>query len=268
MRVGFIGDVVGRPGRSIIKENLCKFRDIYNIDFVIANCENASHGFGLSTKNAKELLNAGIDVITGGNHSWDKKDIMEFMKNDDRVLRPINYPDEVAGSGIFVKDSLAIINAMGNYGIGCITNPFTEIKSIVDRLKSLEIKNIVVDFHAESTAEKRAMYLMLQDRIAALLGTHTHIGTDDLEIANGSLYVSDVGLTGCRDGVIGMRLKEPLERFTLGISDRFEVPKECKKILQMVVFDLDDGRATNGFKLKMYDNLDRISETKALVSEG
>lgn len=266
MRVGFIGDVVGRPGRSIIKEYLPKLRERYGIEFVIANCENASHGFGLSTKNAKELLNSGIDVITGGNHSWDKKDIMEFMKSDERVLRPINYPDEVAGSGIYVKDSLAIINAMGSYGIGCITNPFTEINSIVDRLKSLEVKNIVVDFHAESTAEKRAMYLMLQSRISALLGTHTHIGTDDLEIDSGSLYVSDVGLSGCRDGVIGMRLKEPLERFTTGLSDRFEIPKECKKILQMVIFDLDEGCVKDGFKLKMYDTLDRISETKALLS--
>lgn len=268
MRVGFIGDVVGRPGRGIIKENLCTLRDIYGIEFVIANCENASHGFGLSTKNAKELLNSGIDVITGGNHSWDKKDIMEFMKNDDRVLRPINYPDEVAGSGIYVKDSLAIINAMGSYGIGCISNPFVEIDAIVDRLRSLEVKNIVIDFHAESTAEKRAMYIMLQDRVAAFLGTHTHIGTDDLEIDNGSLYVSDVGLSGCRDGVIGMRSKEPLERFTMGVSERFEVPKECKKILQMVVFDLEDGCVKRGFKLKMYDNLDRISETEALVNGG
>jgi calcineurin-like phosphoesterase len=188
------------------------------------------------------------------------------MKDDDRVIRPINYPDEVAGSGIFVKDSMAVINVMGNYGIGCITNPFNEINPIVDRLRSLEVKNIVVDFHAESTAEKRAMYLMLKDRISALLGTHTHIGTDDLEIDDGSLYVSDVGLTGCRDGVIGMRKEEPIERFTMGFSNKFEVPKSCKKILQMIIFDTDEGFVSNAFKIKVYDSLDKIVQTNALTN--
>jgi metallophosphoesterase (TIGR00282 family) len=257
MRVLFIGDIVGKPGRQMIKYHLPIIKQKYEIDFVIANYENASHGFGLTTKNYKELKNAGINVMTGGNHTFDKrKDIIEVLKYDESVIRPCNY-FEAEGNCVYkteVKnEKIAIINLMGIFSMPYGRNPFIDAKDKVENLLNDGYKNIFIDFHAEATAEKRSMFMMLKDKISAIIGTHTHVGTDDLEINNGCCYLTDIGLTGCRDNVIGMKEDVPINRALTGIGGHYDVPDNCKKILQAVVIDMRDGESIESFKLKAYD---------------
>ena len=257
MRVAFIGDVVGKPGRLILSENLANLRKRFSLDFVIANYENASHGFGLSKKNCKELFSYGIDCMTGGNHSFDKKDILQLFK-DYPLLRPINYPDSIEGNFYKVfeinNESLAVISAMGVFCMPSILNPFLECKKLVIKLKKDGVQNIFLDFHAEATAEKRIMFKHLQNEITAIIGTHTHIGTDDLEIEKDTLYLTDVGLTGKRSTIIGMEIEEPLQRALNGISARFDIKDGGAKILQMVVMDIEEGKCIDAFKYKLFCN--------------
>jgi metallophosphoesterase (TIGR00282 family) len=222
LRLLFIGDIVGKPGRIMVKHHLPKIKKKYNIDFVVANYENASHGYGLTPKNYKELKNSGIDVMTGGNHSFDKKEIFEIFKQDNSVLRPLNMYEELPGKGIFVNEEkkIAVISLMGDFAMPRFNNPFRIIEKYI-----IELNDYVkfIDFHTESTAEKRAMFLMIKNQISTLVGTHTHIGTDDLVIDNGEGYLTDIGLTGCFDNVIGMSEKEAIERAKTGFSKKFDV---------------------------------------------
>jgi len=258
LKIGFIGDIVGKPGREIIGEHLSRLREEYGLDLVIANYENASHGFGLTKKNCEELLGYGIDVMTGGNHSWDKKEVFLLYK-DFPLIRPINYPKKSPGEGLIKVQCLghevAIINVMGHYTMPMVDNPFVMMDEVVTELQEEGIKHIIVDFHAEATSEKIAMMQILKGRVSAVLGTHTHVGTDDLSLIDGCCYVTDVGLTGCRDGVIGMDKTIPMNRFLTGIGGHFSISKSCQNILQMLVFELDEqGRAIQAQKLKVYDN--------------
>ncbi len=270
MKLAFIGDIVGRPGRKIIKDRLRGLKEKYNIDCVIANGENASHGFGLTVKNANELFNCEIDIITGGNHSWDKKKDMLTLLETKPVLRPDNYPEGIAGSGIRILDvndtKVAIINLMGLYTMPQVLNPFTHAVELVDTLIEDGIKHIFIDFHAEVTAEKRIMMQLLKGKVSAICGTHTHVGTDDLEITNGTFYVTDVGMTGCRDNVIGMDNKVPIQKALTGLGGHFDVPNSCKSIMQIVIFELDEnGKSIDAFKIKCYDNSEDII-SKAIIN--
>ena len=263
MQIAFIGDIVGRPGRKIVKSKLNNLREKYNIDFVIANGENASHGFGLTVKNANELFNCGIDLITGGNHSWDKKKDMLTLLETKPVLRPDNYPSSIAGSGVKIVEigtiKFAIVNLMGLYTMPQVLNPFTHAVELVDKLIADGINHIFVDFHAEVTAEKRVMMQLLKGKVSAICGTHTHIGTDDLEITDGTFYVTDVGLTGCRDNVIGMDSRIPIQKALTGLGGHFDVPNNCKSIMQIMIMQLDDkGNCVDGLKIKLYDDKDEI----------
>ncbi len=201
MRIGFVGDVVGKPGRTILKEHLQRLKFRERLDVVIANGENSSHGFGMTADSIGELLDSGIDVITGGNHSWDKKEILALLQSDLPILRPLNYPQTAPGSGIGIyqigNDSLAVLNVMGHFAMPLVDNPFTLALAAVKTLHEQGIRHIFVDFHAEATSEKRAMFWLLSGHVSAVIGTHTHIGTDDLEIANGTLGLSDAGACGC-----------------------------------------------------------------------
>lgn len=261
MRFAFMGDVVGRPGREMIKKHLKSLKDRYEIKAVIANTENASHGFGLTHKNALELFSYGIDLMSGGNHTWDKKDILPFLDSLP-ILRPINYPDGVVGRGIeYIKVDdfrLCVINLMGLFTMPWCENPFIKIKNELENLEQND--GVFIDFHAEATSEKRALMEMLKGEVSAIIGTHTHIGTDDLSIDNGTLYLTDVGLTGCRDGVIGMDKEAPLKRFLTGLPASYDIPKKCKPILQMVVFDVENGSCKEAFKIKILDDKEYISE--------
>ncbi|MDD2828468.1 MAG: TIGR00282 family metallophosphoesterase [Sulfuricurvum sp.] len=269
MKIAFIGDVVGRPGRSMIKEHLKKLRSQYSLDFVIANYENASHGFGITLKNAQELLSAGIDVMSGGNHTWDKKDVLPLLESLP-MLRPHNYPAGVKGTGCRVfevaGEKLAILNIMGHYGMPYVDNAFRCARDTVASLKNEGIEHIFIDFHAEASSEKRAMLMMLQSQVSGIIGTHTHVGSDDFQIARGTAYMTDIGLTGCRDNVIGMEASVPMERFLTGVSGRFEVPEKCRKILQIAIMTLEEGKCTEAFKLKIFDD-GRVFRTDAWVEE-
>lgn len=273
MRIAFIGDIVGRPGRKIIKENLSKIKEEYKIDFVIANGENASHGFGLTIKNSDELFKAGIDVITGGNHTFDKKKEMFVLLETKNVLRPDNYPPGVPGTGIKIfeikneekLEKLAVINLMGQFCMPTVENPFNWAKKLVEELKEQDIKNIFIDFHGEATSEKRVIFMMLKGQVSAICGTHTHVGTDDLQIMDNTAYLTDIGLTGCRDNVIGMDKKVPISKATTGLGGHFEVPNACKSILQIMIIDIEEGRATNSFKLKKFCDKNELIKTDAII---
>lgn len=263
MRFGFIGDIVGKPGRVLVKEYLPRLKEEYGLDFVIANGENVSHGFGINRKNAKELLNNGVDLLTGGNHSWDKKEIIEYM-DEMPILRPLNYPLGVPGSGIGYlkseKGTLAVINLMGHYAMPQSQNVFVEILQALENLEPND--GVFIDFHAEATSEKQMLLHLLKGKVSAIVGTHTHVGTDDLQIYQKTGYLTDIGLTGCRDGVLGMAVQSPLKRALTGISYPLEIPKECKGIFQMVVFELEKKECVDAFKIKIYDK-DSVFTTKA-----
>ncbi|MEW6551742.1 MAG: TIGR00282 family metallophosphoesterase [Campylobacterota bacterium] len=268
MYIGFIGDIVGRPGRKIIKEHLKNLKKEFDITFVIANGENASHGFGLTTTNCDELLKSGIDIITGGNHSFDKRADMEALLKSDNVLRPDNYPQGVAGTGLAVREingeKIAILNLMGQYGMPTVDNPFNLATKRIKELHEDGITTIIIDYHGEATSEKRVMMMMFKNQVSAIFGTHTHVGTDDLTICDGTAYLSDVGLTGCRDNVIGMESAVPIKKATTGLGGHFEVPNNCKSILQMVVVNIENSKALDAFKIKLYDNGQRVI-TKAFI---
>jgi len=257
MKIAFIGDIVGRPGREMLKEHLKRLREEESLDFVIVNYENASHGFGLSMRNCNELFGYGIDVMTGGNHSWDKKDIIPLFDTHE-ILRPHNYPEEVSGTGCKTYEvngeKIAVLNLMGHYGMPYADNAFRCALKTIEDLQEQGIKNIFIDFHAEATSEKRGMMMLLQGRVSSIIGTHTHVSTDDFQIVEGTAYLSDIGLTGCRDNVIGMDKKVPLVNFLTGMKGHFDIPKKCKKIMQVAIMTLEDGRCRDAYKLKYFCN--------------
>lgn len=267
MKILYFADLVGRPGRNVLKTHLNKIQNEHKIDFTIVNAENASHGFGCTKKNAKELFSFGVDLLTGGNHTWDKKEIVDYI-DEANILRPLNYPTAAPGRGEmrFEVDGeiLVVINIMGHFTMPMVDNPFTMIQKRVDELNSEGIMNIFIDIHAEATSEKRAMFALLKGKVSAICGSHTHVGTDDLVVEDGTFYVTDVGLSGCRDNVIGMDIKEPLDRFLTSISSKFDLPKECKKILQGVVIEIEEGLCVKAFKIKAYDDEEPFISAEAL----
>lgn len=269
LRIAFIGDIVGRPGRKIIERNLKRLKEKYEIDFVIANGENASHGFGLTPKNANELFGAGIDLITGGNHSFDKKKEMISLLETQNVIRPANYPLGVPGEGYKIfevnGEKLAVLNLMGNFSMPTCDNPFNKATTIIDEFEEQNIKNIFIDFHGEATSEKRVMAMMFKGVVSGICGTHTHVSTDDLQIIEGTTYLTDIGLTGCRDNVIGMDEKVPIEKAITGLGGHFSIPNSCKSILQILVMDFENGKSTDAFKIKLLSNVKDELITKAMV---
>lgn len=266
-----IGDIVGKIGRQQVGYYLRQAREDYSLDFIMANGENASHGFGLSVACMQELQEMGIDVFTGGNHIWDKKDILPFLAlENSNVLRPHNYPQGVIGSGIYrgniKNESFAILNLMGHFGMPQCDNAFLCAKKTIESLHQEGIINIVLDFHAEATSEKRAMFMMLKGQVSVICGTHTHVGTDDLEIFKGTFGVSDIGMCGARESVIGMEEKESIERFLTGLPNRLSVPERngIPSIFQMIVCEIIRGKCIEGFKLKA---IDKGLLQKTLVAE-
>jgi metallophosphoesterase (TIGR00282 family) len=268
MRVLFVGDIIGSPGRGMVRRHLSAAKKQFGADIAIINAENIAAGFGITQKTAEEMMGAGVDLMTGGNHIWDKTEVVEVFKKYP-LIRPINYPVELGGDSVRVVElngeKLGIINVMGNFSMPISDNPFRLVKSAVDALHADGVESIFIDFHAETTSEKEALWRYLETDVSFVVGTHTHIGTDDLRITNGCGFVADVGLTGCRDGVIGINKDEPIYRFLTGINKRFVVNKECKKIFQAIVCDIQGGRCTGAFKIKAYDESEFIISQEAFI---
>jgi metallophosphoesterase (TIGR00282 family) len=228
MRVLFIGDIVGAPGRRIVLERVADLVSQEKLDLVIANGENAASGFGITPRLVHELLGAGCEVLTGGNHIWDRKEILEFVDREPRLLRPANFAAGNPGRGIYVGTArngvrYAVLNLQGRVFMPPNECPFRAADRELAALPS-DVKLIVVDFHAEATSEKQAMGWYLDGRVSAVLGTHTHVATADGRVLPGGTgFLTDAGMTGPRNSVIGMDKKSVLQRFLDGLPARFEV---------------------------------------------
>ncbi|MGV8058253.1 MAG: TIGR00282 family metallophosphoesterase [Smithellaceae bacterium] len=243
MKILFIGDIVGKPGRRALKELLPKLIGDCQIDLVIANCENAAAGFGVTRDIVEELYDSHIDILTSGNHIWDKKEIMEFIGDYETLLRPANYPEKVPGSGAVVMPTAAghyvgVLNLAGRIFMQPIDCPFGKAKSEIAELRK-KTKVIIVDIHAEATSEKKALGWYLDGEVSAVLGTHTHVQTADEEILpKGTAYLSDVGMTGSFDSVIGVKKEAVIERFLTGMPNKFDTAKGDVR-LQGALLDID-----------------------------
>jgi len=231
MKILFIGDIVGSPGREAIKKLVGPLKQEHCIDFVIANAENASGGSGITFKAAEELLACGVDVLTSGDHIWKKSEIFELINQEARILRPLNFPNGAPGRGAALFKSkkgikVGIINVNGRVFMEPLECPFKAALKAVEELAK-ETKVIIVDIHAEATSEKVALGWYLDGKVSAIFGTHTHIQTADEKILpKGTAYISDVGMTGPYDSVIGRRIDDVLTRFLSSIPVKLEVAEE------------------------------------------
>jgi metallophosphoesterase (TIGR00282 family) len=259
LRIVFIGDISGKSGRRFLGLALPLIRIKFSPDIVIANGENAAGGLGITQKTAYEIFECGVDVITGGNHIWDKKEALGLLKEEPRIIRPLNFPDGVPGNGSYVfytadQTPVLVVNAQGRVFMEpVVENPFLKVDALVNQAGQ---KIILVDFHAEATAEKQALGIHLDGRVSAVLGTHTHVQTADLRILpEGTAYQSDVGMTGAFDSVIGMKPEPVIQRFLTGINQKFEVAKH-NVILDMTLIDVDknNGKALHVEYLKIFES--------------
>src|ERR1700685_4139501 len=230
MRILFVGDVVGRSGRTVVIERLPGLVEKWKLDLVVVNGENAAGGFGITEAIYRELVDAGADAITLGNHAWDQRETLSFMERAEALIRPINYPPGTPGRGAaLIKakngERALVINAMGRIFMDALDDPFTAVdRELTSCGLSKQAEAIILDIHGEATSEKQAMGFFCDGRASLVVGTHTHVPTADLRIlAGGTAFISDVGMTGDFDSVIGMAKEEPLQRFVRRISSsRFE----------------------------------------------
>ena len=243
MRILAVGDIVGESGVRKLKEVLPKIKKEENIDFVITNGENSAGGMGITEKNFREMLALGINSITMGNHTWGKKDIFKFI-DEPQLLRPANYPKGVVGKGLGIYEckgkKIAVMNFIGRVDINILSeNPFIMAKEMVEEIKD-KVDIIIIDFHAEATAEKIAMGRFLDGKITALFGTHTHVQTADEQILpEGTAYITDIGMTGPKDSVIGMDVHASIKRFETTLPEKYKlVEGDC--IFNGVIFEIDD----------------------------
>lgn len=250
MNILFIGDIVGRPGRHAVASCLHQVVDAWQIDLVLANGENAAAGFGLTAAIALELFEMGIDFMTTGNHIWDKREVYDYLEREPRLLRPANYPPGLPGRGVGFCTTAAgckvgILNLEGRVFMNNLDCPFRVADRELDQLRR-ETAVILVDFHAEATSEKMALGYYLDGRVSAVIGTHTHVQTADEQIlGGGTAYISDAGMTGSRDAVIGMRKELAMEKFLTQLPVRFEVAKKDAALCGVVVtVDEQSGRAS------------------------
>jgi metallophosphoesterase (TIGR00282 family) len=252
MRVLFIADIVGAPGRQIVRDRLADIVAQRQIDVVIANGENAASGFGITPRLADELLNMGIDVLTGGNHSWDRKEILEYLPHQPRLLRPANFPEGNPGSGVFVGTAksgvkYAVLNLQGRVFLTPIEDPFRKADCELSKLPA-DVAFVLVDMHAEATSEKVAMGWYLDGRVTAVVGTHTHVATaDERVLPGGTAFITDVGMTGPHGGVIGMDREGIIQKFLDGLPARFEVASgDVQMNCVLIETDESDARNTAG----------------------
>lgn len=251
MRLLFIGDIVARPGRDLVRRSLSALVQHHAVDLVIANIENAAAGAGITRAIADDFLRDGVHVMTSGNHIWDKREVLEYIVTEPRLLRPANYPSAAPGRGNVIAHTasgvpVGVINIMGRVFLPSTDDPFAVVRREIATVKEAGARVVFVDFHAETSSEKIAMGWYLDGDITALVGTHTHVQTADARILpKGTAYLTDVGMTGPHDGVIGMDREAVIQRFTTGIPVRFE-PASGDPRLHAVLIDADEtsGQAT------------------------
>jgi metallophosphoesterase (TIGR00282 family) len=267
MRLLFIGDIVGRPGRELVRQGLQAIVEHHQIDLVIANAENAAAGFGITREIGDQLLDWGVDVMTSGNHIWDKKEALDYIGAEPRLLRPANYPAGAPGNGSYLartRDgrSVGVVNVMGRVFMLNIDDPFAVVLREIEALKQ-RTRIVFVDFHAEATSEKIAMGWHLDGRVTAMVGTHTHVQTADERILpKGTAYLTDVGMTGPHDSIIGVEIAAALGRFLTALPQKFETATGNPR-LNAVIVDADEqtGRATSIERLSLNaDDLQRLAE--------
>jgi metallophosphoesterase (TIGR00282 family) len=251
MRILFIGDVVGKPGREVVRKALKHLKREIRPDLVIANGENCAHGAGLTPSCAREMFRAGCHVLTGGNHTWDRNEVHACLDSDLRILRPANYPEQSPGRGVGVYDAscgipVAVINLQGTVFMEPIDDPFQMVDGLLDRIRD-RAKIAVVDFHAEATSEKVAMAWHLDGKVTAVVGTHTHVVTaDESVLPGGTAYITDVGMTGPHDSVIGVEKEIVLERFLTRRPVRFLVAEGDVRLNAVLIeVDPESGKAVS-----------------------
>lgn len=255
MKVLMIGDIVGRAGRRAVRKTLSNLN--LNLDFIIANGENAAGGFGLTNKVVEELVGYGIDLLTTGNHVWDNKEIFEFIEDTDYVIRPYNYPSHTPGVGFKIIEKnnfkLGVINLMGRVYLENVDCPFQAADQIVKKLKN-KTDAIVVDFHAEATSEKQALGKYLAGKVTAVLGTHTHVQTADEKIfSSGTAYMSDVGFSGASDSILGMDPEGPIKNFLKQTPAKFKVGTGDTELSGVIIaVDKETGQARSIKRIKRY----------------
>ena len=243
MKILAIGDLVGTSGINELKKQLPNIRKNENIDFVIVNGENSAEGMGITQNNFEEILSQKVDVVTMGNHTWGKKDIFKIIDSP-QIIRPANYPQDVVGKGynIYVckNKKIAVINLIGRVDMNVLSeNPFIKAKQIVEKIQK-EVDIIIIDFHAEATAEKIALGYYLDGKVTAIFGTHTHVQTADEKILpNGTAYITDIGMTGPKYSVIGMDIEASIKRFETTLPERYKIATG-KSIFNGVIFNIDD----------------------------
>lgn len=249
----FIGDIFGKSGRTILKNRLNDYKKRYQIKAVVANCENASGGIGVTPAIARELLSQGVDVLTSGNHVWRYREIFRFLEEEKRMIRPLNYPPGAPGHGMIVVEldmgfRLAVLNLQGRVFMDPLDCPFRAADACLSKLTlGRDAHAIIVDFHAEATSEKMALGYHLDGRVSAVVGTHTHVPTADARILpRGTGFITDVGMTGSYDSIIGMETSSVMPRFLKGLPTRFE-PETSAATLAAVVIEIDraNGRCLN-----------------------
>jgi metallophosphoesterase (TIGR00282 family) len=272
MKLLFLGDIVGRPGRDLVRRHVRALAARHRADLVIANGENAAGGAGITRDNMLEILGAGVDVITTGNHVWDKRETLEFIGNEPRLIRPANYPAGTPGLGSYVAttksgDRVGVINVMGRVFLQAIDDPFRVAEREIERVTADGAQVIFVDIHAETTSEKLALSYYLDGKVAAVIGTHTHVQTADERILpGGTACLTDVGMTGPHDGVTGIEKNAIIARFMTGLPGRFETAAGDPR-LNAVVIDVNaaTGHATQIDRLSLSEEqLKEITDTASV----
>ena len=268
LKILFLGDIVGKPGRFAVRDFLLKNKS--NYDFVIANCENASHGFGLTQKNYNNLVDFGIDCLTSGNHIWDKKEIFEYIDTAEKLVRPINYPEAAGGRGYRIFESecgvkIGVINVLGNVFMGYTNSAWFLIENIIKEIKK-ETPVVIIDFHAEATAEKVCFGKYCSKfGVSAFLGTHTHVQTADEKIFSNMAYITDAGYCGAVGGVIGMEYQASLHRFLTHLPERFEVMESADVQINGIELEIDinTGYAVNIKRVFCNSNIEENKENES-----
>ena len=266
MKVLFIGDIFGKPGREIVRRALPALVEHHAIDYVIANAENSAAGFGVTGDIADTLLGYGIDVMTSGNHIWDKKEVLDYIPRQGKLLRPANFPAGVPGRGAYLGrtrtgEPIGVVNVMGRVFMTPLDDPFAVAVREIEALRA-KARVIIVDFHAEATSEKVAMGWHLDGRATAVLGTHTHVQTaDERVLPKGTAYLTDVGMTGPHDSIIGVTVEAALGRFLNGMPARFEAASGAGRLnAAIITADPASGKATKIERLNMsHDEVERLA---------